>query len=157
MFVGLAACGPGEGSPTAESATPDAGACGATPAGETAVELLGNWNHGTEADSCVCNDGNTLTNSTPSTEPDTVAPGACGQVVITSDIGCALTCQVSGSTVTCAPGTCQYDGITLNTTSDVYSIVNGQLAQETSTGVVTLLSGATCQCTTTNGAFTRVQ
>jgi hypothetical protein len=152
MFVCLAACGPGE-----ESPAPDGGACGAPSAGETGAELLGNWIHGTEADSCVCNDGNTLTNSTASTAPDTLAAGACGQVVITSDIGCSLTCQVSRSTITCVPGTCEYDGVTLNTTSDVYSVVNGQLVQETATGVMTLANGTTCQCSTTNAAFARPQ
>jgi hypothetical protein len=152
MLVCLAACGPGEGSPTA-----DGGACETTDAGGASAELLGNWIHGTEADSCVCNDGNTLTNSTASTAADTFAAGACGQVVITSDTGCSLNCQVSGGSVTCAPGTCEYDGVTLNTTSDVYTVVNGQLVQETATGVMTLANGTTCQCTTTNAAFTRVQ
>jgi hypothetical protein len=157
MFVCLAACGPGEGSPSPGSAAVDGGACGAINAGAAGAELLGNWSHGIEADSCLCNDGNTFTNSTAGTALDTFAAGACGQVVITSDLGCSLTCQISASTVTCAPGTCEYDGITVNTTSDVYSVVNGQLVQETATGVMTLLSGTACQCTTTNAAFTRVE
>jgi hypothetical protein len=153
MVAGLGACGPDGGNATPSA---DAGAWSSVDAGGAATELFGNWTHATETDTCVCNDGSTLNNSTASTEPDTFAAGACGQVVITSALECSLTCQVSANAVTCAPGTCEYDGFTLETTSDVYTVANGQVVQETATGVMTLPSGTICQCTTTNGAFTRV-
>ena len=153
ILAGLAGCGPNGGD--APSAN-DAAACETADAGAAVAELVGNWTHATETDTCVCNDGSTLNSSTASTEPDTVAAGACGQVVITSALECSLTCQMSPNAITCAPGTCEYDGFTLETTSDVYTVANGQVVQETATGVMTLPSGTICQCTTTNSAFTRV-
>jgi hypothetical protein len=152
MLAGLAGCGP-DG-----RIVSDGGGCGAVDAGGTITGLLGGWTHAVEADSCTCSDGNTLTSSMASTGVEAFAAGACpGELVITNDLGCSLDCQISGETVTCGHGTCEYDGVTLETTSDVYTVANGQPLQETATGILTLPTGATCQCTTTNGAFTRVQ
>lgn len=155
ILAGLAGCGPNGGD---APSTNDAAACESADAGTAVAVLLGNWAHGTETDTCVCNDGNTISNSTATTAPESFAAGTCpGQIAISNDVGCSLNCQVSGETITCSPGTCQYDGATLQTTSDVYTLANGQVVQETASGVMTLPDGTTCQCTTTNGSFTKAQ
>lgn len=152
ILGGLAGCGPDGGSMTTD------GGCQSVDAGGAVAQLLGDWTHAVETDSCSCSDGNTLMNSMASTGAETFAAGTCaGELVVTNDLGCSLGCQVSGESVTCGRGTCAYDGVTLETTSDVYTVANGQLIQETAIGTLTLPTGATCECTTINSAFARAQ
>jgi hypothetical protein len=153
MFLSLAACDPENGQSSA-----DGGACATVDAGQVVSQFLGAWRPIAGTTTCACNDGSTLTNPSDSTDTSIITAG-CGpeQIVITdSATGCSETCDVSGMTATCHPITCAVVGVVLKTTSDVYTLANGEI-RETGTGVETFPNGTSCQCATTGDAYGRTQ
>lgn len=155
MTAGLAACGPdGGGDKTAA----DAGSCtGVTPTA-SAQQVIGSWKQTAGTTNCTCNNGQTISGSADGTDEGTISVGCEPDQVILYDSNnaCPETCTVSGNTVTCDPFSCETStGTDLQTTSDVYTLSNGQLS-EVSAGVLTN-SAMTCQCATSDSLYARIQ
>ena len=151
MFLGLAACDPESGPSNA-----DGSACAGADAGQAASQFLGAWHPTAGTTTCLCNDGSTLTNPSDSSDISVITAGCVAeQIVITdSDTGCSETCDVSGTTATCHPTACTVRGVTVKTTSDVYTLTYGEI-RETGGGVETFSDGASCQCATPDDGYGR--
>ena len=167
MTLGLAACGPdggqmqsagGAGGGRAGTGGGGTGAGGRAPdAGTTTIaeRLIGTWRYTAGDMICSCDDGSTVVDSVDGTQTVRFSAGiAANQVIATDDDGCALTCDVSQSTVNCQGATCQYDGAHATITSDVYTIVGDEL-NEISLAVVAIDGGPTCQCVQSSGVLVR--
>jgi hypothetical protein len=161
MLAGLAACGPDGGDATKAAATVDGGECQSFNPNEAAKALIGSWRYVSQTTSCSCDDGTTHTSSTNGSDIETFIAGCEPDQVIgidaASPLGCQETCSVSGTTATCAPYECETsDGTDLRTTTDVYTLSNGQL-QNVGGGTLTLPNGAACQCASNDGVLTKIQ
>jgi hypothetical protein len=155
MMVGLAACGPDGGGGKADS---DAGSCTGVVPSLAAQQVIGSWKQASGTTNCTCNNGQTIAAAAEGSDEGTISVGCEPDQVILYDSSstCPETCTVSGNTVTCDPFSCETPtGLDLQTTSDVYTLSNGQLA-EVSAGVLTN-SAMTCQCATNDSIYTRIQ
>ena len=155
MTSALAACGPDGGG---AAATPDAGACSGVTPSAAAQQIIGSWKQTAGTANCTCDNGQTISTSADGTDQGTITAGCQPDQVVLYDSSnpCPETCTVSGNTVTCDPFTCETStGTELQTTSDVYTLSNGQLL-DVSAGVLTNAS-MTCQCATSDSVYTRIQ
>lgn len=156
MTSALAACGPDGGGGAAP--TPDAGACSGVTPTAAAEQVIGNWKQTAGTVSCTCDNGQTISSAADGTDQGTITAGCQPDQVVLYDSSnpCPETCTVSGNTVTCDPFTCgSATGTELQTTSDVYTLSNGQLF-DVSAGVLSNAS-MTCQCASTDSVYTRIQ
>jgi hypothetical protein len=155
IMSAIAACGPDGGN---GKATADAGACTGVAPNAAAQQVIGSWQQTAGTTNCTCNNGQTITGFADGTDEGTITAGCQPDQVVLydSNIPCPETCTVSGNTITCDPFSCETPtGTDLQTTSDVYSLSNGQLS-EVSAGTLTN-SAMTCQCATTDSVYIRIQ
>jgi hypothetical protein len=175
MLGDLAACGPSDGSPGdrdvqstgdgstgatpdgASRATADGGACKPVTPSAAAQQFIGAWRLVAGTTNCTCSGGQAESTSADGTDIETFTAGCGADQVIGFDanVPCPETCTVSGTVATCQPFTCLVDGVEVQSTHDVYTLLNGQL-DEAGGGLVSG-SGVSCQCASSDDVLQRVQ
>lgn len=178
MLCELAACGPsggdakepadGELHSTADASvrvtsdgdsqtTTDTGTCTPTAPSAAAQQFIGAWRLVAGTTNCSCDDGQAESATADGTDIETFTVGCQPDQLIGSDatVPCPETCTVSGNTAVCEPFACSANGLEVQSTQDVYTLVDGQL-NELGGGVISG-SGVSCQCASSDGVLQRVQ
>jgi hypothetical protein len=161
MLAGLVGCGPGDGGAMPATGSVDAGRCQSSTPSEAVQPFIGSWRYVTQTLNCTCDDGTTQTLSTDGSDIETFTAGCEPNQIIGLDSGsptdCQEVCTVSGTTATCTENTCELsNGIEAQTTTDVYTLSNGQL-QNIGGGTITMPSGTSCQCASNDGVLAKTQ
>ncbi len=173
---GLAACGPDGGSHTNDGdtqskgdaspqvaldggsqAAADGGTCKLVTPSAAAQQFIGAWRLVSGTTTCTCSGGQAESTTADGTDIETFTAGCEPDQVIGFDanVPCPETCTVSGTVAACQPLTCLTNGVEVQSTQDVYTLVNGEL-DEVGGGVVSG-SGVSCQCASSDGVLQRVQ